>query len=608
MSSTIEASLRLEIAQYQQQLAKAKGEAAKFRQEMNTSGGITRTILGPEDTWIKHRANMAAFNKELASMRGNGRMALGGAAMQVQDIAVQLQMGTKASDIFAQQGSQLLSMFGPGGMILGGLVAIGGAFITAGQAAKEGLAKGTAEAAALRREIDALTTSGGLSSMVAGLQKLSDLRSTFTSPDQGLKAYWTEVMAVAGGPTGDEKFTADQQRRMAEAGMRQQLMQGIVRAAAEEQRIAEMRATGNEKAAQAMERQIALSKELARIQSLNLPDEVKAALAQTATAQSGAAALAATAQEKKDTAARLAALKAETAQIAEGMLPDDQQLARLKARLQAILGAAGPSGGVENVSALGALAQGGSSESLLKDYREALSIQKEITALETAAADRAANRRRQQAAEIAQQLQQAKTKQEQDDKEQAAQTRAQSELSAEINIDRLRIAGKKEMADLEARRLQITREAYQIQQATGYSEQQALTLARQRDALRQQMQNSTAGGDGSTKARTFTEADRQAGWTHPSTRAGKSRSIGSGVDEWWAMQGTASAWQRAQQQPSAWTLLQQRAGGMMDTRHQKNAEAAQQQQQRRSEPTVNLGSKEIELLMQMKDAMLALLG
>jgi len=604
MSNAIEASLRLEITQYQQNLAKAKAEVAKFRDEMRATGGVSRSILGPDDTWVKHRANLAAFNKELGNLRGGGRMALGGAAMQVQDIAVQLQMGTKASIIFAQQGSQLLSMFGPGGMILGGLVAIGGAFITAGQAAQDGLAKGTAEAAALKREIQGILTTGGLPQMVAGLQKLSDLRSTFTSPDQGLKAYWTEVMAVAGGPTGDQKFAADQQKRMAEASMRQDLIRGILRAAQEEQRIAEARAAGNEKTAVSMERQLALSKELARIQSLNLPDEVKAALAQTATAQSGASALAASAQERKDAAARIAALRAETAQIAEGMLPDDQQLARLKTRLQSILGAAGPSGGVSSVGALGALANARQSETLLKDYREALNIQKEITALETAAADRAAARRKQQAAEIKQQLDQAQSKQEQADKEQAAQSRAKGELAAELQIDRLRAAGKKELADIETRRLQITREAYQIQQATGMSEQQSLALARERDQLRQQMQNTT-GGAGSTKARQFTEADRQTGWTHPSTRAGKSRLMG-GIDDWWSMQNSPSTWQRAQMQPSGWTQLQQRANGAnpLQNRQQQNAEATQ----RRSEPTVNLGTKEIELFMQMKDALLGLLG
>jgi hypothetical protein len=289
------------------------------------------------------------------------------------------------------------------------------------------------------------------------------------------------------------------------------------------------------------------------------------------------------------------------------MLPDDQQLARLKAKLQGILGAAGPSGGVGSVAALGALAGGSQSESLLKDYREALNIQKEITALETSAADRAASRRKQQAAEIKQQLDHAQAKQEQDDKEQVAQTRAKNELAAEMQIDRLRVAGKKEMADIEARRLQITREAYQIQQATGVSEQEALKLARERDALRQRMQQDQPGGRGSTKARVFTEADRQAGWTHPSTRAGKSRMMG-GVDAWWQAQNTPSDFQQLQQRGSAFWDLQQRGSAPaspLGTRQAANAAASDAA---RNNNTVNLGAKEIEALMTMAEGISKLVG
>ena len=47
--------------------------------------------------------------------------------LQVQDIAVQAQMGTAATTILAQQGSQILGAFGPQGAILGGILAIGAA-------------------------------------------------------------------------------------------------------------------------------------------------------------------------------------------------------------------------------------------------------------------------------------------------------------------------------------------------------------------------------------------------------------------------------------------------------------------------------------------------
>ncbi|MCP4984693.1 MAG: hypothetical protein GY928_01130 [Colwellia sp.] len=46
---------------------------------------------------------------------------------QLQDVAVQAQMGTSAFTIFAQQGSQMASSFGPAGALVGALIAVGGA-------------------------------------------------------------------------------------------------------------------------------------------------------------------------------------------------------------------------------------------------------------------------------------------------------------------------------------------------------------------------------------------------------------------------------------------------------------------------------------------------
>jgi hypothetical protein len=77
------------------------------------------------------QANAAAavnMDRRMAIMggkRGRGTMMGGQLAMQAQDIAVQIQMGTSASRILMQQGTQIASIFGPGGAIVGGLVAIG---------------------------------------------------------------------------------------------------------------------------------------------------------------------------------------------------------------------------------------------------------------------------------------------------------------------------------------------------------------------------------------------------------------------------------------------------------------------------------------------------
>lgn len=81
------------------------------------------------------------LNQQFRFMRGG----LGQVGHQVQDVAVQLQMGQNAMLVFGQQGSQIASLFGPGGALLGAILAVGAAlsmalapkFFGATQAAKD---------------------------------------------------------------------------------------------------------------------------------------------------------------------------------------------------------------------------------------------------------------------------------------------------------------------------------------------------------------------------------------------------------------------------------------------------------------------------------------
>jgi chromosome segregation ATPase len=66
------------------------------------------------------RATTAATEGMSRSMRGS----LGNVAQQIQDVAVQFQSGTSAAVIFAQQGPQILSAFGPLGGMFGALAGV----------------------------------------------------------------------------------------------------------------------------------------------------------------------------------------------------------------------------------------------------------------------------------------------------------------------------------------------------------------------------------------------------------------------------------------------------------------------------------------------------
>lgn len=67
--------------------------------------------------------NAKKLNGNLRIMRGG----MGQLGHQIQDVAVQLQMGQNALMVFTQQGSQVASLFGPTGAIIGALGAVGGA-------------------------------------------------------------------------------------------------------------------------------------------------------------------------------------------------------------------------------------------------------------------------------------------------------------------------------------------------------------------------------------------------------------------------------------------------------------------------------------------------
>ena len=71
----------------------------------------------------KTTQNAKKLNGSLRIMRGG----MGQLGHQVQDVAVQLQMGQNALMVFTQQGSQVASLFGPTGAIIGALGAVGGA-------------------------------------------------------------------------------------------------------------------------------------------------------------------------------------------------------------------------------------------------------------------------------------------------------------------------------------------------------------------------------------------------------------------------------------------------------------------------------------------------
>ena len=93
---------------------------------------LTRMTAKDEVTRPLARAQKGVENYAKAGRQLNGTMRQlrgmsGQFGHQIQDVAVQLQMGTSALTVFGQQGSQIAAIFGPQGAMIGAFLAVGAA-------------------------------------------------------------------------------------------------------------------------------------------------------------------------------------------------------------------------------------------------------------------------------------------------------------------------------------------------------------------------------------------------------------------------------------------------------------------------------------------------
>lgn len=601
MSASIEASLRLEIAQYQQQLAKAKAEVTKFRESLNTGGGVAKQVLGTDEDWNRARSNIAAARREMNNLRSTPRgMQLGGVAMQAQDIAVQLQMGTKASLVLAQQGSQILGAFGTGGAVLGGVLAVGGAFFTMAEKSREAFdaMKADADGFATRMRASLSGTSTEIAAFFGEVKSgVNSAYSEIEKLNSGPSGIMARLTQFIGGPSVSEREGAANNLALQKANALATIQQALLDMSAKELRIAEMKAAGEDKAAAALQRQLDLQREIQRIQGTDLPDEVKARLAQDATRKASLAGV--EAPDKKAGERQLAELKTlrkEAAQIALDMLPDDEQLTALKSKLEDVLMAAR----VRNIGTriteaadIGTLAdkQRAAGNPLgeaaaLRDYKSALDIQRQIARLQeriTADADRAAKMsadKARQDRETAARLQQ--------EHDAANAQRRDAVMNVQDEYSMLKARGTRRKSDdyQVERDSAIRRRREQLMKDNGLGYQEADALA--------------------TEMRDMEERNANGGRAPKIRNTGRKKGMGSagggGLDGFYRQQGQAwgvnalpeSRFDKLQREGFDWS-----AG--LKGKQEANASAAASN---RSMP-VTFSQKELEIFMAIKDSLIA---
>lgn len=281
-------------------------------------GTALRAGLRSDEQYLQRSAGqMEKSMSRLGSKSGGGMRGLGNMSMQIQDIAVQMQMGTKMSTIMAQQGSQMLSAFGPGGAILGGVAAVGFAFYSSkvkGEEMFQALKKESADFDKSLRNISA----GGITEMINGMEDMKkrseELRKELASSSENttwnkavnpLKKFFSSSTfdATTGKWTNQadaEKATKAELATKAEEG-RKKLIEQIVTSSNDDLRILKLKLSGQNEESAALERQIKLQRELSKLEAA--PVEIKAQLQKNAVATAEAEAQAATRAAKEKAAA-----------------------------------------------------------------------------------------------------------------------------------------------------------------------------------------------------------------------------------------------------------------------------------------------------------------
>lgn len=150
--------------------------AGKMRREVGGLDASLGGVLPPVKRTNRELSGITTAGQETTRMFRVQKGALQQAGYQFQDLAVQIGGGTSALVAIGQQGPQLLGTFGPGGALLGAVLAIstvvGGVFVSALGDGKDAI---TAMDAALQRLDDTIEVSDGVPELTRQIRELADV-------------------------------------------------------------------------------------------------------------------------------------------------------------------------------------------------------------------------------------------------------------------------------------------------------------------------------------------------------------------------------------------------------------------------------------------------
>lgn len=263
--------------------------------EVSLGWNNDKLLAGSKQAEAIVQRTASQMQSTLGKASGGGAFrSLGQVSLQVQDIAVQLQAGAKASTVLAQQGTQILSAFGAGGAIAGGVLAIGTAFYGMREAAVQAFREAKKESDNFDSALSRLLINASPTELSS---KYDQLR---TSADAAAKTLSGEVSSIGevigrviAALTSEASLleqneqlirtSADALRGMASIEAR------LIQLGQQNLDITSLRANGKAAEADELQRQIELSAKLFQIQQSQFSAETKAALTNQAIAASTAA-------------------------------------------------------------------------------------------------------------------------------------------------------------------------------------------------------------------------------------------------------------------------------------------------------------------------------
>src|SRR3990167_4789307 len=167
-----------------------RAENAKFKKDMDEANSKLEKFGQTADRQTK-RVAQGFKEMDVASRKANHSIGMSSNTMnafgmQMQDVIVQAQAGTSPFTILAQQGSQLASVFGPTGALIGDVIALGAAM---GGILWRAMDSAAVEADELRKELDKLYETTERAKMIA-------LRDQINAQENALKNLRVEARAA----------------------------------------------------------------------------------------------------------------------------------------------------------------------------------------------------------------------------------------------------------------------------------------------------------------------------------------------------------------------------------------------------------------------------